>query len=146
MKKFKFTLGTLLKKEKLDEKKRLGELGEIRSIRMKAVMIREGIDAEIDKTREKSKRNGNMTINALKEYNIYIKDLIARRKEADEKIKKIREEENRRLELVMETQKNIKGLEKLREKQYSEHINRVKKREEKNIEELISQKHVREQD
>jgi len=140
MKKFKFTLETVLSQEKRLEKNQLGELENIREKLRGAIHRREELSDAIVRTRGGG--GSGMTVDEFRRQEIYINELITLRKQQDQMIIGIREQEQRQIAVLQDTRKRIKVLDKLREKQYEQYQAAVLREEEKTLEEIMAFKLV----
>lgn len=140
MKKFRFTLETVLSQEKRQEKAQLRELADIREKLRGAIHRRDEISDTISRICAGS--GSGMTVDEFRQRNIYINELITLRNQQDHIIKGIQEQERNQIFILQETRKRIKVLDKLREKQYDQYQAAVMKEEEKALEEMMAFKLV----
>ncbi len=142
MKKFVFSLRALFDVKKAQKDKLQAEYAAAEAAHRAAVRKKEELESTLsEKTKEyEEKARKGMTVADLTGYAIYLQELQEQIKQAAIAVDRARREaELRRNELVT-VHKEIKVLEKLYEKQYSEYLKEIEKSETKAIEDIMSYK------
>lgn len=142
MKKFAFSLSSLFDIKKTLKDKIQAEYVAAEAFYRAAVEKQERLEQTFaDKTQEyEIKAKNGMTVSDLKGYTFYFQELQERIKTAGHEADKAqREAESKRQELV-NVHKEIRVLEKLYDKQYSEYLKDLEKSETKSVEDILSYK------
>lgn len=133
MKKFKFTLQTLLDMNRSLEKQQKNELAVINNRIQVLLDTKSQREAEIEQVQNQTRKKLKTFCNAemLKYNNLYITGLNKKIRDIEESLK----EENKQKVIVQEKLTNTlvkrKSLEKLEEKQYRQYLMEIKNEEEK---------------
>jgi len=145
MKKFKFKFEVLLEKAEEVEQECILSLKEVRNIIYEATRRLELMLTDKKEIIDQMKESANNKFNILvfKERKIYIEELNGDILQAKEEIFKLEQIEEQRLEQLKEAKKQVNIYEKLKEKQYRRYIDKIKKLEEKELEEIIMNNYVK---
>lgn len=147
MKRFSFTLQRILGfKRTLYEKER-NELARLRALRLQTLEHKEDVQNQMalreQDFREKAREGvGREEISSLQVYRNSTDYLV---KHLEEEIAKLDEAIAKQLQVVIELDRDVKGLEKLREKQLEEYQLEAAREERERILELVSTDHLNNQ-
>lgn len=140
MKKFKFSLEPLLNVKKGLEKTQKAQIQKIQQ----EIDIKENeaevISSEISALQQslESELKGKVSVEDLIQYDRYMQKLTDNLEIKREEISKLTQEKEECQKALIETTKEIKMLEKLREKQYSQYIYELEREQEKEISDFVS--------
>lgn len=140
MKKFKFSLEPLLNVKKGLEKTQKAQIQKIQQ----QIHIRENeaaaIESEISGLHQslENELKGKVNIEDLIQYDRYMLKLTDNLKEKRNEIAKLTEEKEECQKALIEITKEIKILEKLREKQYSQYLYELEREQEKETSDFVS--------
>lgn len=140
MKKFVFTLNALFDVKKTQKDKLQAELGAAEAAHRAAVEKKAGLESTLDHKKEEfeKKASGGMTVSDLTGYDYYFEEMQERIKTAGKEVDKAQREVNQKRNELVSVFKEIKVLEKLYEKQYSEYLKDMEKSETKAVEDIVS--------
>lgn len=142
MKKFVFSLNSLFDLKKTQKDKIQGEYAAANAVYQAALKKKETLErTQHEKSEEyETKARQGMTVFDMQGYVVYLRELQEQIKLAVRETEKaLREAEIKRNELI-NVHKEIRVLEKLYEKQYSEYLKDIEKSETKAIEDILSYK------
>lgn len=144
MKKFKFKFQVILEKAEEEVQECILKLKQVREILDEALKRYEDFKNEklsiINQMKQWNSNGFNIVV--FKEKKVYIEELNRRIKKAKEEIKKIEIIEEERLKQLKESKKQLNVYEKLKEKQYKDYLEKARKQEEKELEELVMNKYT----
>jgi flagellar FliJ protein len=140
MKRFNFSLQSLYKLKKTVEKQKKKEMKMIES---ELLALNNGL-YELEKVFNRTKLSyskevsKSISINVANQYNNYFASLAYEIKKQKEKIKVQLIKKEECIKAQIETRKEIKSLDNLREKQYQKYLMEVRKEEEKSMDDIVS--------
>ena len=140
MKKFVFSLGALYEVKKTQRDRLQGEYAAAEEAHRAAVRKKESLERTLEEKKaeyELKARNG-ITVADLLGYDNYFEEQLGLIKTAEKDVEKALAEANRRRDALIAVFKEIKVLEKLYEKQYSEYLKEIEKSESKTLEDIVS--------
>lgn len=140
MKKFVFQLDALFKikaaqKEKLQKEYSEAEISRINAVRKKELLEKK---MEDENTGYQARVKKGMTAGEIGANSVFFEDLQKQQKTAEADAKRAGENAERKQRELLEIFREIKTLEKLREKQYEAYLAEAEKREESVIEDILS--------
>lgn len=140
MKKFSFTLDSLFELKKAQKDQRQKEFAEAKARLEKAMHEKDSLEKTYTDENEKyeKKVNKGVTAGDIEFYAIYFKDLRGKIAAAACEIARAQEEAGAKQEALVEAFKEIKSLEKLRDKQYEEYLTEEAKQESKLREDILA--------
>lgn len=140
MKKFVFSLNALYEVKKSLKDKLQAELAAAEAVYRAAVEKKENLEKTLDEKKAdfEAKASNGMTVNDLQGYAIYFEDMQERIKTAGKEVDRALRDVNQRRNELVSVFKEIKVLEKLHEKQYSEYLKDLEKSETKAVEDIVS--------
>lgn len=143
MKKFKFTYQVLLENAEDEEQACAVKLKEIRDILSEAEKRQNELSQHKNGLIQKLQRGSErkLNINEFKETKIFIDELTNSIALQEQEIQKLMLIEEERLEALKEAKKQLSIYEKLKANQYNEYIDKIRKTEEKELEERIMHKY-----
>ena len=140
MRKFKFTLATLLKIKEAQEKQKKLELAEaerlLRVAREELAALYAEFEAKRAEYNEKLKTGAD--VNDLQAFSMYFTYLRERTELQKVKVKQAEAERLKRQEALVEAMKGVKALNKLKETQYEAYLQELKVEQEKEIGDFVS--------
>lgn len=140
MKKFVFQLDALFKikaaqKEKLQKEYSEAEISRVNAVRKKELLEKK---MEDENTGYQARVKKGMTAGEIGANSVFFEDLQKQQKTAEADAKRAGENAERKQRELLEIFREIKTLEKLREKQYEAYLAEAEKREESVIEDILS--------
>ena len=140
MKKFTFSLSALYDVKKTQRDKLQGEHAAAAAVHRAAVERKESLEKTLHEKKEEYelKAKNGMTVSDLLGYDNYFEELQGEIKTAGMDIERALQEVNRKMNELVAVFKEIKVLEKLYEKQYSEYLKDMEKSETKAVEDIVS--------
>jgi len=142
MQPFKFDLEKLLSLRKFKEEEIRVELGKVRSTIEKALSKKADFQAEYERAlMEMRDKTGQMSAHEIQQFYRYLSGLKGYMKNQDLIVSDLRNYEKEIIEKYKDAMKDRKILEKLKEKKLDEYKYEAKKKEKKEIENLILMHH-----
>ncbi len=140
MKKFKFTLATLLKIKEAQEKQRKQEFAEAERLLRAAQDELAALCAEFENKRAEynEKLKTGVDVNDMQAYSLYFTYLRERTDLQKLKVRQAEEERLRRQKALIEAMTEVKALNKLKETQYEAYLQELKVEQEKEIGDFVS--------
>ncbi|MGE4353946.1 MAG: flagellar export protein FliJ [Oscillospiraceae bacterium] len=140
MKKFVFQLETLYKLKKNQKETYQNEYAVAESVFVKAYQIKERLEESIEaeSLKYEATAKDGMTVCEMRILAVFLDDLQKRHELAAAEAEHARQTAERKHQALIHTYKEVKSLEKLREKQYEEYLIQEEKRANSGIEDLIS--------
>ncbi len=140
MKKFKFTLATLLKIKEAQEKQKKLELAEAERLLRAAIDELEALYAAFETKRAEysEKLKTGADVNDLQSFSRYFTYLRERTELQKVKVKQAEAERLKRQEALIEAMTEVKALNKLKEAQYEAYLQELKVEQEKEIGDFVS--------
>ena len=140
MKKFVFSLNALYEVKKTHKDRLQTELAAAEAIYRAAIERKADLEKTLEdrKNEFETKAADGMTVGDLKGYAVYFEEMQERIKTAGKEVDHALREVNQRRNELVSVFKEIKVLEKLYEKQYSEYIKDIEKSETKAVEDIVS--------
>lgn len=140
MKKFVFSLNALYEVKKAQKDRLQTELAAAEAIYRAAVERKAGLEKTLEDRKDEfeTKASDGMTVSDLKGYAVYFEEMQERIKAAVKEVDRALREANHRRNELVSVFKEIKVLEKLYEKQYSEYLKEMEKSETKAVEDIVS--------
>lgn len=139
MKRFRFSLQTLLNVKESLKKQRQAELAAAKTYAEQCRSALEQSKRHLrERMREMAEKTAGMDVEEMKVYAkhfVFVRDRIEQQKEV---LSEAMEEVRRRQQAVIEMMQEVKILEKLREKQYLAYLEEVKVEQEKEIGDFVS--------
>lgn len=139
MNRFRFRLETLLKLREDHRRQRRAELAEAFEAEKILQLQADGVAAELAAARTRSRdaaQPGELNIDELIELGRHVLQLQAQRLSVAQRQARIREEVERRREVLAEADRQVRMLEKLREKQQDAYLRETLRQEQKELDEL----------
>lgn len=147
MKKFSFSLERVLSYKEQTEQNLRNEHGQA----VRKVQEKEGEIDALEKTFAEYK-NGreswiktNISISRMKNYEAYLSFLIERIASEKQKLKQLKKEEEKKREDVIEAKKETSSIQMLKDKKRQEYTGLMRKQEEREVEEFVSNRSFAEQ-
>lgn len=142
MKKFVFSLNALFEVKKTQKNKLQAEFAAAEAAYRVAVEKKAELEKTLDDKKEEFevKAANGMTVSDLQGYDAYFEEMQDRIKAAGKEVDRALREANQKRNELVAIFKEIKVLEKLYEKQYSEYLKEFEKSETKAVEDIISYK------
>jgi flagellar FliJ protein len=140
MKKFVFSLNALYEVKKTLRDKVQAEYAAAEAAYKAAVERKESLERTLDEKKEEYeiKAKKGMTVGDLQGYDNWFEELQGRIKAAGLEVERALREANHKRNELIAVFKEIKVLEKLYEKQYSEYLKELEKSETKAVEDIVS--------
>ncbi len=140
MRKFKFTLATLLKIKEAQEKQKKLELAEAERLLRLAREELEALYAAFETKRREynEKLQTGADVNDLQAFSRYFTYLRERTELQKVKVKQAEAERLKRQQALVEAMTEVKALNKLKEAQYEEYLQELKAEQEKEIGDFVS--------
>lgn len=140
MKKFAFSLDSLYELKKTMKDKIQAEYAAAEAVLAEKTRKKEALEKKLleDRASYEDKVKKGMTICNIKFYLLYFEELQERIAAAGEDIKRAQKDVNRKKAELLAAHREIKALEKLYQKQYSEYIKEEEKRETSSFEDILS--------
>jgi flagellar FliJ protein len=145
MKKFVFRLATLLKLREADRDQRRSELADAqRALTMIDERITE-LHNEMESARQAVRQSagvGHVAVDMLLDNQRYELMLMAEKKSIDTQRAQVADEADRRREVVVEADRSVKTLEKLRDREQRRHREEAERRDAKQLDEIAVRAHA----
>lgn len=142
MKRFAFSLKALYEVKKTQKDKLQAELAAAEAGYRAAVKKKSSMEKTLEEKKEEFevKASNGMTVNDLKGYDDYFEELQEHIKAAGKEVDRTLREANLKRNELVSVFKELKVLEKLYEKQYSDYLKDLEKGETKAVEDIVSYK------
>jgi flagellar protein FliJ len=147
MSKFKFRLATLLRLREVTRDERRAALADAYRVDDLLRERLDGLHAELDRLKNQCRRMagpGNVDIDRLVEAQRYEAGLRAQQNQLTRQRAAVAEEIERRRQALLEADREVRVLEKLREKQTAQHLQEQQRRDVKRLDEVAQQQAMRE--
>ena len=140
MKKFVFSLNALYEVKKTQKDRLQAEFAAAEAAHRVAAQKKADLEKTLDDKKEEfeKKASNGITVSELNGYDAYFEEMQERIKAAGKEVDRTLREVNQRRNELVAVFKEIKVLEKLYEKQYSEYLKEFEKSETKAVEDIVS--------
>ncbi len=140
MKKFVFTLQSWYDMQLSIEKQQKLELKNIEAELTKRHKELEQLNSDFDRTKGEycTAVSKGVTANRVQDYGTFFDSLKAAMTTIQLEISRLEKEKEQRMQKLVQTRKDIKLLDKLRETQYAEYMDNAKKQHDKFVDDLVS--------